>query len=231
MKDEVILLAGAAGGVGAVAARLAHQAGARLVLQGRRRAELEALSASLGSPAPAVLAADLTAPGEADRLLPALAAEHGRLDAIISTIGGIDPSWPRLTETSDEAFDRLLEMNVKSALRLARAAARVLQPGGRLVFVSSRGGLQPGGGGAYDVSKVALTGLITVLAADLKEQGIRVNAVAPAIIKTEANLKSMPGADTSRWVTPEEVARALLFLAGRESNGITGAILPAYGRL
>ena len=231
MKNEVVLLAGASGGVGGAVARAAHQAGAALILQGRRRPELESLAASLGAPAPSVLVGDLGAKGEADRLLAQLVSETGRLDAVISTIGGIDPEWPRISQTSDEALERLFEMNVKGSLRLARAAVRVMQPGGRIVFTASRGGLQPGGGGAYDVSKAALGALIAVLAADLKGQGIRVNAVAPSIINTEANRKAMPGADTSRWVSPEEVAQSLVFLASPGASGVTGAIVPVYGRL
>jgi NAD(P)-dependent dehydrogenase (short-subunit alcohol dehydrogenase family) len=231
MKHQVLLLAGAAGGVGSAVARAAHQAGASLVIQGRRRAELESLASSLGEPAPRLLVGDLSAPGEAERLLSELVAATGRLDALVSTIGGIDPEWPRISQTSDEAFEKLLDMNVKGAFRLARAAVKVMQPGGRIVFTASRGGLQPGGGGAYDVSKAALGALISVLAADLKEEGIRVNAVAPSIINTEANRRAMPGADTSRWVSPEEVAEALLFLASPASSGVTGAIVPAFGRL
>jgi NAD(P)-dependent dehydrogenase (short-subunit alcohol dehydrogenase family) len=228
LSGTAVFVAGATGAVGrAVVARLAA-AGARLALNGRRVAELEAL----GAKAAVYLPGDIGAPGVAERLLEEARRARGRVDALVYTVGGIDPAWPKLQDTTDEAAQRMLELNLLGALRAARAAAKVMAPGGRMAFVSSRGGVSPEpGGGAYAISKAALSAMIPVLAGDLRPAGIRVNAVAPSIILTPENRAAMPGADSGRWVTPDEIAAALAFLISGASSGVTGAIVPVYGRL
>lgn len=228
---EVLLLTGASGAVGQAAARLMHEKGFTLALQGRREEDLKKLADQLGAPAPVILVGDPATPEGADAIIKETIRAFGRLDVLVSTIGGIDPAWPRLSKTSDEALLRMLDLNLMAPFRLARAAAGVMKEGGRIVLTASRGGLAPNAsGGAYAIAKAALVAAVQVLAGDLKDDGVRVNAVAPGTILTEANRRDMPDADQSRWVTPEEVANALYFLASRESSGVTGAVLPVYGR-
>jgi len=85
--------------------------------------------------------------------------------------------------------------------------------------------------GAYAASKSAVSRLTEALAAELKDDGVRVNAVLPSIIDTPANRASMPDADVSRWVTAEALADVVGFLLSDESRAVTGALLPVMGRV
>ena len=227
MNAEVVLLTGSTGAVGGVVAKTLYEAGFIVVLTGRRAEELQKLASRLGERAVPVVGSIDSEEGAA-RLLQDTLSQTGRLDALVSTVGGIDPSWPALYQASEAALQNLLSMNLLGPLRIAKAAAAVLQPGSRMAFITSRGGLSPQSG-PYDLSKVALQGMITILAAELKGKGIRVNAVAPSVILTEANKKAMPEADTRSWVRPEEIANALLYLISSGSIGITGTTLPMFG--
>lgn len=222
-QGEVVLLTGATGAVGSATAKLLYQAGFTVALTGRRAPELQKAAASLGERAHAVTG-DIETEAGAEKLVGDVFQIAGRLDALVSTVGGIDPHWPALSVSGDEALLKLLALNLFGPLRIARASARVMQSGGRMAFVSSRGGVSPQRG-PYDLSKAALQGMISILASELKDKGIRVNAVAPSIILTPANVQAMPDADTSRWITPEEVGEALVYLASTSSSGITGTTL------
>jgi gluconate 5-dehydrogenase len=227
MTQEVVLVTGSTGAVGSVVARSLYASGYVVALSGRRLDELTKLQASLGENSFAV-GGSLDAEGDAERTLRTIAEKKGRLDALVSTIGGIDPTWPSLHEASEAAILNLLQLNLMAPLRIAKAAAAHMKPGGRMVFISSRGGLLPQRG-PYDLSKAALQGMLTILAAELKPKGIRVNAIAPGIILTNANQQAMPGVDTSGWVKPEEIAETARFLLSPAANNITGSTLPMFG--
>jgi NAD(P)-dependent dehydrogenase (short-subunit alcohol dehydrogenase family) len=102
---------------------------------------------------------------------------------------------------------------------------------GRIINVGAIGALQAASGmGAYAASKSGVHRLTEALAAELKGK-ITVNAVLPSIIDTAANRASMPKADFSKWVTPQELAQVILFLASDEASAVTGALLPVSGRV
>jgi NAD(P)-dependent dehydrogenase (short-subunit alcohol dehydrogenase family) len=97
--------------------------------------------------------------------------------------------------------------------------------------VGSRAGEQASPGAvAYAVSKAALHALVVNLAAEIAGRGITVNAVLPGVIDTAANHTAMPGADFSKWVTPESIAETLVWLASDASSDTSGALIPVYGR-
>ena len=85
--------------------------------------------------------------------------------------------------------------------------------------------------GAYAASKAAVSRLTEALAEELKDEGVRVNAVLPNIIDTPANRKDMPGAEVDRWVTPEQLAEVVAFLLSPAASAVTGALLPVTGRV
>src|SRR5690606_21175144 len=85
--------------------------------------------------------------------------------------------------------------------------------------------------GAYAASKSAVLRFTESAAAELKDKGVRVNAVMPSVIDTPANRAAMPKADVSRWVTTQELAAVIAFLASREASGVTGALIPVTGRV
>jgi 3-oxoacyl-[acyl-carrier protein] reductase len=103
---------------------------------------------------------------------------------------------------------------------------------GRIVNVGAHAALHAGAGmGAYAASKGGVHRLTESLAAELKKDGITVNAVLPSTIDTPANRKDMPQADFATWVTPEALAKVIQFLASIDAQPVTGALIPVVGRV
>ena len=160
-----------------------------------------------------------------------IVAKHGRLDALVNTVGGYT-GGTALWEVAPDALDRMLALNLKSGYALARAAvpAMLKQKRGSIVNIAAKAGVAPPGGAAvYAASKAAALALMDSLAADLAGSGVRVNSVLPSIIDTEANRKAMPKADFAKWPKPEDIARVIVFLCSADAKVIHGASIPVYG--
>lgn len=129
-----------------------------------------------------------------------------------------------------------LDTNLVSAYVCSRSAAMALRrlgAGGRIVNVAARQALEPrlgSGSVAYTISKAGVAALTTSLGAELANDGILVNAVAPSIMDTPANRKAMPNADFTSWPKVEDVAATILFLASPANTVTRGAVVPVYGR-
>jgi NAD(P)-dependent dehydrogenase (short-subunit alcohol dehydrogenase family) len=124
-------------------------------------------------------------------------------------------------------------MNVLTALNACKAAIPHLasSSAGRIVNIGAMGALQAGSGmGPYAASKAGVHRLTEALAAEHKGK-ITVNAVLPSTIDTAANRASMPKSDFSKWVTPQELADVILFLASDAASAVTGALIPVAGRV
>jgi NAD(P)-dependent dehydrogenase (short-subunit alcohol dehydrogenase family) len=154
------------------------------------------------------------------------------LEAVVNLVGGF-ADGPKLHETDPEEFDRLMQLNLKPAFLLARAAVPRLmeQGGGAYVCVSARTALRPyPGGGAYSVAKASVLALVKALDVEYRGVGVRCNAILPSVIDTPANRESQPNADHSKWVKPEEIAKVVRFLVSNDSAPTSGAAVPVYGR-
>jgi NAD(P)-dependent dehydrogenase (short-subunit alcohol dehydrogenase family) len=154
------------------------------------------------------------------------------LEAVVNLVGGYAVG-PHVHETEPEQFERLMRLNVTPAFLLARAAMpRLTERGaGAFVGVSARAALRPFPGAAgYIASKAALLALIQALDAEYKRHGIRCNAIVPSVIDTPANREAEPDADHSKWVQPEAIAKVVRFLVSEDSEPISGAAVPVYGR-
>ena len=123
--------------------------------------------------------------------------------------------------------------NLRSCLLASQASIPLLRKnGGSIVNVSAAASQRAEKGmGAYAASKSAVSRLTESLAAELKDAGVRVNAVLPSILDTPANRTSMPDADFTRWVAPEALADAIAFLLSDQARAIIGALLPVMGRV
>ncbi len=157
-----------------------------------------------------------------------------RLWASIHIAGGF--AFGPLPEASLDTLTQQIETNLTSCLLCCRAAVRTMAragAGGRIVNVAARPALEWRQGAnmvAYTASKAAVAALTVALAEEVAGQNILVNAIAPSIMDTPANRKSMPKADHSAWPKVEEVARTVLFLASPENIVTRGAVVPVYGR-
>ena len=226
MKGKVVLVTGALGALGRVVAEAAIARGAKVA--GVDHAPSNAPAAPDRLEFGGV---DLSDPVQARRAIDAAATHFGRLDALINIAGGF--AFETVADGEEKTWQRMYALNVLTALNASRAALAHLAASGsgRIINVGAMGALQAGAGmGAYAASKAGVHRLTEALAAEWKGK-ITVNAVLPSTIDTEANRASMPKADFSKWVRPQELAEVILFLASDAASAVTGALIPVAGRV
>lgn len=234
MSDpQVVLITGAAGGLGQVVARAFAKSGALLALTDQKTERLEGLRQSIGieSGRCFIRAADITKQGEAKELCAAIDAAFGRIDVVLNLAGGF--RMAPVAETSEDDWDFLFNLNARTVYNMAVAVVPQLrrQKRGVILNVAARTGLRGDAGvGVYSATKSAVIRLTESLAAELLESGVRVNCILPSIIDTPMNRQNMPQADPNKWVAPESLADVLLFLASSAARDISGASIPVYGR-
>lgn len=157
-----------------------------------------------------------------------------RLGGAVLAAGGWRGGQP-LQDTPDDTWQLMLEVNLETA----RASLAELIPeliaagGGSVVVVGSRAALRPwesAGAAAYAAAKGALLALVQAVAAEVLEQGVRVNAVLPSTMDTPENRRAMPNADAARWVSTASMSSVIRFLLSDAARDVSGAVLPVYGR-
>jgi len=154
------------------------------------------------------------------------------LRAVVNLVGGFSMG-PKVEGAELADFERMLRLNLVPAFNLAHAAMPRLAAagGGAFVCVSARAALQPfPGATGYITAKAGVLALVRALDTEYRDAGVRCNAVLPSVIDTPANRESMPKADRSKWVPPEQIARVIRFLCSEDSAPTSGAALPVYGR-
>jgi NAD(P)-dependent dehydrogenase (short-subunit alcohol dehydrogenase family) len=220
-----VLVAGGTGALGAAVVKelvsSGHQVGATWVVESERE-RLE------GVEGVELIKADLF---DADEAAAAVAA-IGDIEAVVNLVGGYAEGG-RVHETEPDEFERLMRLNLRPNVLLARAAIpRFLRRGGgAFVAVSARPALRPFPGAApYIVAKAAVLSFVQTLDAEYRQDRVRANAVLPSVIDTPANRRSQPDADYSKWVAPEDIAKVVRFLVSEESGPTSGAAIPVYGR-
>lgn len=234
MNDRVVLVTGGAGNLGHAVTAAFLEAGARVAVPLYKTDRSDTLNDLQARHADRLytFALDLTTERGAEQAVGQVVEWGGRIDGVAHLVGGYI-GGAKLADTPPEVWDRMMDLNVKSAWLVARSAVprMIDQGGGSLVFVSSRAALRGRSGhAAYAISKGALITLVESLAEEYSRDGIRVNTVLPGTVDTPANRRAMPDADHSRWTPPEEIARVMVFLSSDQSSAINGAAIPVYGR-
>lgn len=154
------------------------------------------------------------------------------LRAVVNLVGGFSMG-PKVEGVELADFERMLRLNLLPAFNLARAAMPRLAAagGGAFVCVSARAAIQPfPGATGYITAKAGVLALTKALDSEYRDSGVRCNAVLPSVIDTPANRDSMPDADWSKWVPPEQIARVIRFLCSEDAAPTSGAAVPVYGR-
>jgi NAD(P)-dependent dehydrogenase (short-subunit alcohol dehydrogenase family) len=232
-SDKIVLVSGGTGGLGNAVSLAFLEEGARLVVTYRKEEEYAALKIAAGGKAAALEGsiADVTDERATAELVTGIVARHGRVDALVNTVGGY-AGGVALWELETKVFDAMLSLNLRSGYALARAVlpAMLKQRHGSIVNVAAKAALDHGAGAAaYAASKAAAVALMDSLAADVKGTGVRVNSVLPSIIDTATNRRAMPNGDFAAWPKPEEIAQVILFLCSDNAAVIHGAAIPVYG--
>ncbi len=239
LQGKVVLVTGAAGGIGHACCRLFAAEGARVACSDRDLDGLERVRNALGEVL--AVAADVTSDVDAERLVGEVVGQLGTLDGLVAS-AGVHHTTP-LEEISSEEWDRIQQVNVRGTFVTAKAALRVMvqQRRGAVVTLGSisgqLGGLQSGAG--YATSKAAVIGLTKSLARYAGPHGVRVNCVNPGFIESGMGLEK--GADEREGLiaatplgrpgTAEEVAEAVAWLVSDASSFVTGAQLDVNGGL
>lgn len=227
LSNRVVVVAGAAGNLGrAVASRL-DAAGAACVLLDRAPMDGES---DLSARTLAIDQIDLTDAQVIQAALEQAQAQFGRLDALVATAGGFEGGRP-VHEQDWAIWERMLTINLKTAVTACRAIIPYLQDGGRIVTIGARPGLAGVAGLApYAASKAALIRMTESLALELRDRNVTANCIAPSVVDTPQNRAAMPDATFSKWVPPEDIAEVVLFLLSPAARSISGATIPVYGR-
>lgn len=246
LDGKVAVVTGSGQGIGRGIALALADAGANVVVTARRESDVEEtarLVRERGRRA-ATLASDIR--GDTSERLAALAVDElGGLDIWVSNVGGggnTDKKTHVLVDTTDEHFRDQIEFNLVTAFQGAKAAAKRMTRGGSIVNISSGAGMRAAPRtGPYGAAKAGMLNMTETLAAELAEEGIRVNAVSPGPVATEAFIAMLEDPDRvdeyakvvplGRFGTPMDIGAAVLYFASKASGWVTGQnLLVAGGR-
>ncbi len=241
---KVALVTGGSSGIGLATAKRLALEGAKVIISGRRQQELDRAVAEIGHGAVAVRS-DISVAADLDALMEAIRAAHGRLDILIANAGGGE--FATLDGITEAGFDKYFGINVKGTLFTVQKALPLMTAGGTIVVTGSIAANQGVPAfGVYAATKAALRSFVRTWASDLKGREIRVNLVAPGVVVTPAYKSELGMSDQDinayladisqkaplgRGGSPDEIAKAMSFLASEDASYITGAELTVDGGL
>ncbi len=235
LRGRVALVTGGTRGIGRATVRALAEAGATVVMTGRDEAVAKEVAAASG--AVAGLALDVADAKAVSTLVRGVAKEHGGLDIVVANAGIMEDAV--LGMIREELVDATLTTNVAGTLHTVQAAARAMlrrRSGAIVVLASIVGEYGSAGQTVYAASKAAVANIARSAAKELGRNGIRVNAVAPGVIRTDltAGVEEGPVVEKTplgRLGTPEDVAQAIRFLVSDDAAFITGQVLGIDGGL
>lgn len=240
LDGQVAVVTGAGAGIGRAIACSCAAAGASVLVLDLDEAAAAATAAQIGQAGglAEAMACDIAAAEEAAQAAEAAMEHFGRIDIWVNN-AGIYPPGKRLPEMDWVTTRRTFEVNLFGAMACISEAAKRMQPGGRIINISSMESLRPSGPTIvhYSTTKAALNAVTRAAAVDLAPLGIRVNAILPGFVATEGTAQSPKAmhehiaarAPSGRIGVPEDIAGAALFLAGSASAYVNGQCLVVDG--
>ena len=215
----VALITGATGGLGSAVVPAFESAGYRVVASDAEHQD-------------GAMRFDVTDPAAVATALEAILNHLGRIDVLVNLVGAWRPQ-PPISEITDEDWHGLFDINFKSVLVMSRAVLpHMIERGsGRIINVGAKQGERGvAGNGPYAVAKAGVLALTEVMADEVRDSGITVNAVVPSVIDTPGNRAGMPDADFNAWVPPAQLAATMVFLASEEAASISGDRIHVFNR-
>ncbi len=235
MSDpRVIVLTGGTGGLGtAVVRRLANR-GYRFAVTYLVPDEAHRFEKEVGIDKDRLLLSrvDATNTSEINEFMNQVVERFGAVHIVCCLVGG----WAGgrdVEETDDVRFDRMIDVNLRSAFATLRAAIPHLKKNGwgRILLIGSRAAVDaPAGQAAFNAAKAGVVALGMTVAQELEDTGITANVIMPSVIDTPATRKALPFADYINWPTADEIAAVIEFALSDASAVISGAMIPVYGR-
>jgi NAD(P)-dependent dehydrogenase (short-subunit alcohol dehydrogenase family) len=224
LGGKVALISGASQGLGRALALAYAKEGARVVINARSEEGIRPVAGEVEASGAEVLAlaADVSKSADVQRLVDAATQRFDRIDVLVNNAGVLGPRVA-IAEYPEDEWRRVIDANLTGPFLVSKAVVPHMPEGGSIVNVVS--GVSVEGRakwGAYSVSKFGVEGLTQILASELEERGIRVNAVDPGGMRTEMRAAAYPEEDPMTRITPEENTGVFLYLASEESEGVTG---------
>jgi NAD(P)-dependent dehydrogenase (short-subunit alcohol dehydrogenase family) len=219
------------GQVGQTVAQAFAAEGAGLVVVARSRDQVEARTRELEAAGAQVLpiAADLTDEAQVRSTMEQALQRFGRIHILVNLAGGLTRYKPA-TEHTLADWEYEIGINLKTAFLCAREVfPHMRAAGGGVIINFARAGLPQANMVAYNCAKAGVEALTRTLALEGRDAQIRVNAIAPGLVDTKANVEMMKPKDLSRWTRREDIAAATVFLASDASQGITGQVITVQG--
>ena len=243
LTGQVAVVTGSSKGIGRSIAEIMARMGAKVVVSSRKAEACEEVAAGIrkaGGEA-TVISCHIGRREDCEGLIKGAIAKYGRIDAMVCN-AAVNPYFGPLSGISDDQWDKIMESNIRSNLWLANLVAPGMaeRGGGTITIISSIGGIKGSAKlGAYGVSKAADFGLARALAVELGPKNVRVNAIAPGLVKTDfakalwedkANLaKRLEGSPLKRIGEPDDIGGIAAFLASAAGSFITGQVIVADG--
>ena len=236
LEGKIALITGGNSGIGLATAKQFVHEGAYVFITGRREPELAAAVKEIGSNVTGVQG-DVSNLGDLDRLFAHIQREKGKLDIVFANAGVAQ--YAPLGEITEEHYDSIFNINVKGLLFTVQKALPLLPDGASIILNASIVASKGLSASVYSATKAAVRSFARTWTTDLQERRIRVNAVSPGFIETPGlnDLVASAGAGEQRWKmlfnsvplgrrgTPDEIAKAVVFLASDDSSYITGTEL------
>ena len=229
-SDKKALVTGGTGALGRVIVKRFLGEGIKVASSYRDEAEMALLRNSFGEEV-VLIPGDVTKEQDVVALFGRALESFSNIDILLNIVGGYVPGAP-VKEIEAKDWDLMMSLNLRSMFLCSREFLRRAKsaPYGRIISIGAMPALQPSAGtGAYGVSKAGVIALTEILGLELKGTGITANAIAPSVLDTAANRNSMPKADMSHWVSPDEIAELMLFLCSDQGRSINGACIPVFG--
>ena len=231
LAGKIAIVTGGTGGLGRVVVRGLLDAEATVLIPHREKEGEDPVLRGLQSLSPRIVAyaADLTVEGEVERLIDSVLRRAGRIDILVHAAGAY-AGGDRVEETPAAVWDRMMALNLRTAFLVCRGVLPSMRKHGfgRIITIGAMPAVRPSPKrAAYAVSKRGVITLTEVIAEEVKGTGITANAIAPGTILTDANRE--PDADTSSWVTPQEITRLILYLCSDDARLINGTTIRMFG--